>query len=204
MSADLNATISDLLHHPGKVFPDVLVVVLLATAALILLHLVLALIGSKPTRPRRRWNLWERLVYLGMLVSVAGLGFTAFYCVLALGHMRHWWLFVHMFGAGAMVAVLPLMAINWAGPNRFELRAASDEEEETYAPRFYWITKLMFWLFLASGLIVALTMMLSMLPVFGTEGQTVLLDIHRYSGLLAVVTLVLHFYFVLLQRVRIR
>ena len=203
MSSNLISIVSDILHHPGKVFPDVLLIVLLATAGLILLHLVVALIGSKPTRPRRRWNWWERLVYLGALVSVATLGFTAFYPVLTLGHMRHWWLFAHMFGAGAMVAVLPLIAITWAGPNRFEVRAESDEEE-TYAPRFFWLTKLTFWLFLASGLIVALTMMLSMLPVFGTEGQHALLDIHRYAGLMAVVTLVLHLYGVLLQRARIR
>jgi glutamate synthase domain-containing protein 2 len=61
---------------------------------------VVALIGSKPTRPRRRWNGWERLVYLGALVSVAILGFTAFYPVLAWGrkiltalgpYMRQYW-----------------------------------------------------------------------------------------------------------------
>ena len=62
----------------------------------------------------------------------------------------------------------------------------------------------MFWLFLTSGLAVILTMLLSMLPIFGTDGLHVLLDIHRYAGLMAVVVLTLHFYCVLLQRARLR
>ncbi len=203
MFADLNFSISELLHHPGHAFPSVLVIVLLATIGLVLLHLVLALLGGRASRPRRRMNLWERLVYLGALVSVAGLGFTSFYTVLQFGSMKGWWLFAHMFGAGALTGVLPLMAINWAGPSRFGSGPAS-QDEETYAPRFFAIPKLMFWLFLASGLVVILSMLLSMLPIFGTDGLHVLLDIHRYAGLMCVVVLLLHFYSVLLQRARLR
>ncbi len=203
MFADLSTNISDLLLHPGKAFPTVLSVVLLATGGVILLHLVLALIGGKATKRRRRLNLWERLVYLGTLLGVAVLAVTSFYSVLSLGAMSGWWLFVHMFGAGTMVAVLPLLAINWAGPSRFGKDRAG-ENEETYAPRFFWIPKLMFWLFLLSGLTVVVTMLLSMLPLFGTDGLHSLLDLHRYAGLMAVVTLAVHFYCLLLQRVQLR
>jgi cytochrome b subunit of formate dehydrogenase len=108
-----------------------------------------------------------------------------------------------MFGAGALVGLLPVLAITWAGPSRFG-RGPAGTDEETYAPRFFWIPKVMFWLFLTSGLIVVMTMLLSMLPLFGTHGLHVLLDIHRYAGLLAVVVLVVHFYCVLLQRARLR
>lgn len=203
MAVDVKSIIPRLLEHPGEVFPDVLVIVLLATGAVILLHLVLALMGGRASRPRRKMNLWERLVYLGTLVSVAGLGTTAFVAVLQYGTLRGWWLFAHMFGAGAMVACLPLLAITWAGPSRFG-RGAQTEEQETYAPRFFWLPKLMFWLFLASGLTVVLTMLLSMLPIFGTDGLEALLDVHRYAGLMAVVTLALHFYCVLLQKAKMR
>ena len=82
--------------------------------------------------------------------------------------------------------------------NRFQ-RASEPDLEETLAPRFFWIPKVMFWLLLVSGLVVILTMLLSMLPLFGTEELHVLLDVHRYSGLLVVVVLVIHFYCVLLQ-----
>ena len=37
-------------------------------------------------------------------------------------------------------------------------------------------------------------MLLSMLPIFGTDGLHALLDIHRYAGLMAVVVLAIHFY----------
>ncbi len=199
---DLNAQLLDLLQHPGKAFPSIVAIVLAVTAGVIVLHLVLALIGGRATRPRRRLNLWERLVYLGALVSVATLGFTAFFTILRFGSMRGWWLFAHMFGAGALVALLPLLAINWAGPCRFGSGSANDEE--TYATRFFWIPKLMFWLFLLSSLTVILTILLSMLPIFGTDGLHILLDIHRYAGLMAVVVLTIHFYCILLQRARLR
>lgn len=157
---------------------------------------------GKTDQPKRRWNLWERLVYLGALVSVGGLAATSFYPVLQQGVMRHWWLFAHMFGAGVLVAILPLMAINWAGPSCFQAPRAAEQPHDT--PHFFWATKLMFWLFLVSGFVVVLTMLLSMLPVFGTDGLYLLLDIHRYSGLIAVITLAFHFYFVLLQSANLR
>ncbi len=203
MFADLSTNISELLLHPGKAFPSVLSIVLLATGAVILLHLVLALIGSKTSKNRRCLNVWERLIYLGTLLSVTVLAVTAFYSVLKFHAMSGWWLFAHMFGAGALVAILPLIAISWAGPSRFGGGPPSDDEE-TYAPRFFWVPKLMFWLFLAGGLTVSLSMLVSMLPIFGTDGLHELLDIHRYAGLLAVVALAIHFYCVLLQRAHLR
>jgi hypothetical protein len=203
MFTELNISFSDILERPGEAFPSVLALALLATGILILLHLVLALIGGRPTRPRKPLNVWEKLVYLGALFSVSVLGVTAFYSVLKYGAMHQWWLFCHMFGAGAMVVVLPLLAITWCRPSRFG-KTHAGEAEETYAPRFFWIPKLMFWLFLASGLTVMLTMLVSMLPLFGTDGLHVLLDIHRYAGLLAVVVLTIHFYCILLQRARLR
>ncbi|MFW6171111.1 MAG: hypothetical protein ACODAD_11520 [Planctomycetota bacterium] len=203
MIEDLNSVTADLVHTVENAFPEVVVIALSVTVGIILVHFVLALLGGKKAPPRPRWNLWERLVYWGALLSVAGLALTSFYPVLAFGTMRHWWLFTHMFGAGVLVAVLPLIAINWAGPSCFG-PPDSSEPQQTQAPRFFSTTKVMFWLFLASGFVVVLTMLLSMLPVFGTEGMHILLDIHRYSGLIAVIALAFHFYYVLLQRANLR
>ena len=58
----------------------------------------------------------------------------------------------------------------------------------------------LFWIILAAGLVTSLTMLFSMLPLFGTDGLHDLLDIHRYSGLVVVVAAILHFYGVVLQR----
>ncbi len=203
MFNDLTTNLADIMHHPGKVFPSLLAVTLIATAAMVVVHLILALLGGRAPKPRKRFNIWEKLVYLGALVSVAMLGVTSFYTVLRFGGMHGWWLFAHMFGAGALTGVLPLLALTWCGASRFG-RLTQRQLEESYLPRFFWIPRVMFWLFLLAGFVVLLTMLVSMLPLFGTEGMEILLDIHRYAGLLAVVTLFIHFYCVLLQRVQLR
>jgi hypothetical protein len=203
MSDNLTTRFTELLQHPGKVFPAVLVATLIATVGIVVLHLILALIGGRAPRARKRFNLWEKLIYLGTLVSVAVLGVTSFYTVLRFGGMHQWWLFAHMFGAGAMTGVLPLLALTWCGASRFG-RVSEQHAEETFLPRFFWIPRVMFWMFLLAGFVVMVTMLVSMLPLFGSDGLEILLDIHRYAGLLAVVTLFIHFYCVLLQRAQLR
>jgi len=203
MFNDLTTNFADIMHHPGKIYPSVLAIALIATAVVVVLHLILALLGGRAPKPRKRFNIWEKLIYLGALVSVAVLGVTSFYTVLRFGGMHGWWLFAHMFGAGTMTGVLPLLALTWCGASRFG-RLTQRQLEESYLPRFFWIPRVMFWLFLLAGLVVMLTMLVSMLPLFGSEGLEILLDIHRYAGLLAVVTLFIHFYCVLLQRAQLR
>ncbi len=101
---DPEATLSELLDHPGEAFPKILTLVLLATVGVMLLHLVLALLGGRSSRPHRRLRIWEKLIYLGVLVCVAHLAVTSFFTVLRSGEIdviQGWWLFAHMFGAGA-------------------------------------------------------------------------------------------------------
>ena len=200
---NLSSRIQKIFDQPHEAYQDVLIASLVGTGAVILIHLVLVLLGRKPTTRRTSWNLWEKLVYLGTLVSVGILGATSFYAVLRHGAMHQWWLFAHMFGAGAFVGVLPILAITWGRANRFGAESTS-QASGVLAPRFFWLPKTLYWLVLVSGFVVVMTMLLSMLPIFGTDGLLRLLDIHRYRGLLAVVALVLHFYCVLLQRIGLR
>ena len=53
--------------------------------------------------------------------------------------------------------------------------------------------KLLFWLFAVIALPAILSMILSMYPFIGTEGQQWLLNIHRYSVLLLLIMAALHF-----------
>jgi hypothetical protein len=178
-------------------------VTLIAAVVLIVIHLALVVIRRGETPERPRWNLWEVFVYWATVLCVALLGVTAFFAVLRYGVLDGWLLFVHMFGAGALVAVLPLLAITFAEANRFG-NASGYGGTETAAVRFFWLPKLMFWLLLVSGLAVSLTMLISMLPVYGTDGMNNLLDVHRYSGLVAVVAMILSVYGVVLQRLGLR
>jgi hypothetical protein len=195
--------LADFVHHPGQFFPAIMAVALIAAVILVVVHLFLAVVGGRAPRARKRFNIWEKLVYLATLVSVAILGVTSFYTVFRFGGMHGWWLFAHMFGAGAMTGVLPLVALTWCGANRFG-RAPQSGDEEAPLPRFFGTARVLFWLFLLAGFIVMITMLVSMLPIFGSDGLRVLLDIHRYAGLLAVVTLFLHLYCVLLQCLQLR
>jgi len=201
--ADMSTLITDIFSHPGEAFRGLVPMALIGAVALAVLHLILCLIGRRPAERKSRWNWWEMLVYLGTTVSVAILGVTAFFAVIRFGALEDWLLFAHMFGAGAFVVALPVLAITWCEANRFGRRAASDEAASV-APRFFWLPKVMFWLILVSGLAVSATMLLSMLPLFGTEDLHCLLDIHRYSGLVVVVAMVFHLYSVVLQRVGLR
>ncbi len=203
MLDNLMTWLTELLQHPGKIYPDLLSVTLIATGVVLALHLVLALLGGRAPRARKRFNWWERLVYLGTLVSVSVLAVTSFYTVLRFGGMHGWWLFAHMFGAGAMTGVLPLLALTWCRASRFG-RVPEPPGDATGLPQFFWVPRVMFWLFLLAGFLVMATMLVSMLTWFGSEGLEILLDIHRYAGLLAVVALAVHFYCVLLQRVQLR
>jgi hypothetical protein len=173
--------------------------VLICTAVLIVLHLVITVVRRGKPVERPPWSLWEKLVYLATIVSVAGLGVTSLLAVIRFGAMHGWMLFAHMVAAGLFVFVLPLLAITWCGVNRFAAKSGS-EGNGADAPRFFWLPRATFWVILAGGLVVTLTMLLSMLPLFGTEGLQSLLDVHRYTGLVVVVAMLLHLYSVVIQR----
>ncbi len=197
------ASLARLLEHPGRVFPTVMAITLAAAVIVLVLHLILALVGGPAPRARKRFNGWEKLVYLATVGSVTVLAGTSFFPVWRFGGMHGWWLLAHMFGAGALTAALPLAALTWCGASRFG-RPGHPAAEDTFLPRFFWLPRVVFWLFLWAGLAAMLTMLVSMLPLFGTEGLERLLDLHRYAGLLAVVTLLIHFHCLLLQRAGLR
>ena len=127
MSADMNKLVTDVFSHPGEAFREVIPMALIGAVALVALHLILCLISRRPAERKSRWNWWEMLVYLGTIASVAALGATAFFAVIRFGALGGWLLFAHMFGAGAFVVVLPVLAITWCEANRFGGRPADEE-----------------------------------------------------------------------------
>lgn len=190
--------VARLINHPDAAFHDVLVFGLIATPVVIVLHLVCVLIRRRPVDDGKATNLFQRLVYLVLIASVATLGATSFVAIFRFGTLAGWWLLIHMVAAGAFVAALPLFALSWCHANRFGSRRSESSHEPIV--RFPWIAKTAFWLILAGGLVVALTMLVSMLPLFGTDELHELLILHRYSGLLVVVAAAIHFYGLLIRR----
>jgi hypothetical protein len=198
MIALLSSLFADTGAPLGDAFRAGLPFVLVCTAVLIVLHLVLSLVRRRQAVIRPPWSLWERLVYLVTLLSVAVLGVTSFSAVMRFGELHGWMLLAHMVGAGMFVLVLPLLAITWCGANRGPSRS-EPEGNGDQTRRFFWLPRATFWVAVVGGLVVTLTMLLSMLPLFGTDALHRLLDLHRYSGLVAVVAAGVHGYCVVLQ-----
>lgn len=187
--------------NTGELFRLILPYAFVGIVVIVVLHLLISLIFRGAPAERKKWNLWDVLIYLGTLGCVTILALTSFVEVMRHGELGGWPLFFHMFGAGAFTAVLPLLALSWAHVNQFDVGPSAGSSPP---PKFYWLPKLMFWLMVISGLVVTMTMLISMLPIFGSDGLRVLLDIHRYSGLIVVLALVLHLYSVAAQRVGLR
>lgn len=175
----------------GELFRRVLPLALAGIVVAMVLHMGLRLASQSEAAKRAAWNLWDKLVYLGTLGCVAALAATSLVAVMLHGTLGGWPLFLHMFGAGALTAALPVLALSWAHANTFH---PGPTNAETPAPKFGPFAKTMFWLLLAGGLVVTMTMLLSMLPIFGSDGLNTLLNIHRYSGLVTVAAAALHAY----------
>ena len=199
----LASFMTDVIGCSAEAFAGVVTIALLATAVVLALHFVLLLFARWRSRGRKalaRWNLWEKLVYLATIPAVALLAGTAFYAVIVDGVLEGWLLMAHMVGAGLFVAILPVITLTWAVPCQFGPFEKDDAADTEPAVKFLWLTKFAFWLMLVGGVMTAGTMLLSMLPLFDTDGLHLLLDVHRYSGLVVVVAASVHFYSVCVGR----
>ena len=187
--------------NTGELFRLILPFALAGVVVIAVLHLLVTLAFRGAPAERKRWNLWDLLIYLALIGSVGALALTSFVEVFRHGELGGWPLFFHMSGAGAFTAILPLVLLSWAHLNQFEIGPASGKAGPS---KFYWLTKVTFWTIMVAGVVVTMTMLVSMLPIFGTDGLSLLLDLHRYSGLIVVLALVLHFYGVVVQRLGLR
>lgn len=201
MLAELKIAAIGMAGNASELFQGILPLALLAVLVVIVVYTVWIVVRRRGAVARAPWGWWAWLVYLGTLASVTVLGVTSFVAMIRFGALGGWWLFIHMFGAGAFTVLLPVLALTWCQANRFECPAPSaGDEGQTPAARFPCLAKALFWLILAAGLVVTGTTMLSMLPVFGTHGQELLLNIHRYAGLAVVAAMILHLYAALLPK----
>ncbi len=57
--------------NTGELFREVLPYAFVGTVVIVVLHLLVALIFRGSPAERRRWNLWDILIYLGTLGCVA-------------------------------------------------------------------------------------------------------------------------------------
>jgi hypothetical protein len=177
-------------------YADIAVYCLVATAAFALLHMVGSkVVGGKGERPDRpKWGLIEKLLYLGLAVTVIVLGVTSLYSVIPAGAMHGWWLFAHLVAAGAFVGLVTLVGLIWMRRN---LMFDSDL-------KFITLARFAFWVILIGAVGAIGSVLVAMFGLVGGRLMHDAVDIHRYSGLAVVCGLILHLYAVALMKIRVK
>ncbi len=113
------------------------------------------------------------LMFAGILVlALSGIGTFA----LGQAPMTHWVLMLHVAASGMFTIGLTVVALTW-----------TDE-----VCRRGGFSAFLYWLLLLSGVVVILSGVVPMTPLFGTEGQHLLYLTHRYSGMVVGVAGALH------------
>ena len=156
-----------------------------------------------------RYSLWQRLVHLALLVSFLALAATGFYASIGWGGpMSGFLLMVHtIFGAVFAVSVAAML-VTWAAGHAFappdgqwlRLGGCLSAAGDLPAGQFDAGDKVYFWLAAALGLATLLSMLLSMTSLFGTTGQALLYDVHRWSALVLVIATIWHAYMTTLAK----
>jgi len=114
--------------------------------------------------------------------------FTGFVPLLFTGdNLTGTFLLIHVTIAPLISMSFALMIVLLANANRFDdsdiTSSNTDGENGTTLKSSAYI-KINFWLITVLSLPAMISIILSMFPLFGTEGQINLLDIHRYSVLI--------------------
>ena len=124
-----------------------------------------------------------KLAYLVLLATALALALTGI-GTLALGKapMSGWVLMAHVAFAPLFALGLAAVALTWAESARFGSSGAPQGA----------LPKALLWLILLGGLVVILSAVVPMTPLFGSTGQHALYLTHRYSAIGLAALLVLH------------
>ncbi|MGA2069907.1 MAG: cytochrome b/b6 domain-containing protein [Sedimentisphaerales bacterium] len=145
----------------------------------------------------QKWSLvgvLRKLVFLLAILCFVVLVVTGFVPNIFLEKsITGWWLMIHATFAPIFAACLAALAVLWADKNRLDKnywpwwlnRALLRQPGSTTPAEKYELgLKISFWTILVLSLPMILSAVLGTFALFGTDGQRVLLQIHRYSTLL--------------------
>jgi cytochrome b subunit of formate dehydrogenase len=146
------------------------------------------------------------LVYLLAIFCFVVLALTGFYPVLILGeHISGYLVMLHATFAPVFAICLAVLAIMWASNCRFtagdwpwferivnRVTLAKSAGKATRSKSSGLGQKITFWLIIFLALPLALSIVLSMFPLFGTHWQELLLALHRYTAYVFTVVVILH------------
>ena len=159
-------------------FREVAIAVLTMTGVGIVLHALIAR-GKKAMADTTTACPYGRFIRgASAVVALAcglGLAVTGMYSRLVLDTaLSGYLLILHVSLGGAFVAAMAVFAVTWTS-DHWDLPGRC-------------VRKAFFWLMVIAAIPLALTALLNMFPLFGTEWQGMLVDIHRYHGLVCTVS----------------
>jgi len=155
-------------------FRETAIAALTITGVGILLHALIA----RGARPRARSSSpcppWARLVRgasaILVLACVLGLAATGLYCRLVLdAELSGPLLLLHVSLGGGLAGALVVFALTWAWDHA--------------GPPGLWVRNAAFWLMVCAAVPMLLTALLNMFPLWGTDWQGLVVEVHRLSGL---------------------
>jgi len=154
----------------------------------------------------QKWSLvgvLRKLVFLLAILCFVILAVTGFVPRVIFGSaISGWWLMIHATAAPVFAACIAILAVLWADRNRLDKnywpllnRILGRQPKRVVAPEKHELKlRICFWIILVLSLPVILSAVVSMFPLFGTHGQEVLLQIHRYCTLLLSLFAIVYLY----------
>ena len=156
----------------------------------------------------------KKLAYLVSLICFVVLALTGFWPLLVRGeHISGYLMMIHATFAPVFALCLAILAITWAGANRFtvedcpwilrllrrttRLHVAAADKPGQCAVLWY---KATFWLLIFLALPLILSIVISMFHILGTSWQYFTMAIHRWTGLVFAVVAILHTYLAIRTR----
>jgi hypothetical protein len=134
----------------------------------------------RPNPPRQRW------IFLAMLASFLYLALSGFvFALFFSGPLRGIFLMAHVSLGGLFSVSLAMVVFIRARLYDF---GREPDPRGAQSGRTLFVSRLLFWVFVSAGFLLTLTALLMMLPWFAQPGHAGVLDLHRYSALVAVLT----------------
>jgi hypothetical protein len=141
------------------------------------------------------------LLCLGTVLSFVALAVTGFYPAIILRqHLSGYLLMLHVTAGGVFAACLTVLVIMSAHSHRFAARdwpwlekyVLKLQSERFIVTSWTLVRKLSFWAVVFLALPLFLSVVASMFPLFGTKGQILLADTHRYTAYVFSVAAILY------------